>query len=247
MLLHTEWERLLIWRDIAAGTLLDMRPARLTTLCLFLLPSIPAVVTAQDRPSAFVSGGVSAANMESRTDVALAGAFGYRFSRVVAFSIEATLVPTVRTAFPVSGPVILSAGTSTTATSVVIFPGPVYTNPDGRIVLFTNVARIDIPTTSRRVTPFFIAGGGVANVRRTADLTYPFPLLTPGTPTIPVLRPITERITSSSTDLALTLGGGVGVRLVSSLSLDVDLRIFRLLGQDDRNLGRFGVGVRYAF
>jgi len=27
----------------------------------------------------------------------------------------------------------------------------------------------------------------------------------------------------------------------------VDLRLFRLLGDDDRNLGRFGVGVRYAF
>jgi hypothetical protein len=47
--------------------------------------------------------------------------------------------------------------------------------------------------------------------------------------------------------MALTLGGGAGVRVASSLWLDVDLRLFRLLGDDDRNLGRFGVGVRYAF
>jgi opacity protein-like surface antigen len=116
-------------------------------------------------------------------------------------------------------------------------------------VLLTNTARIDIPTTSTRVTPFFSAGGGVANVRRTADFGYefPLPLLPPGTPTLPIVRPFVQHITASSTDMALTLGGGTGVRVAKSLWLDVDLRLFRLLGDDDQNLGRFGVGVRYAF
>ena len=31
------------------------------------------------------------------------------------------------------------------------------------------------------------------------------------------------------------------------LSIEVDLRLFRLLGYDDTNVGRFGVGVRYRF
>jgi hypothetical protein len=215
-------------------------------IILFLLASSAA--TAQDRPSAFVGGSVSAANMDSRTDLAYAGSFGYRFSRVVSFVIEATGVPKVHSPFPGDVPMILSSGaTSQGSTSVLIYPGPVLTNPGGRIVLFTNAARIDIPTTSSRLTPFFTAGGGVANVRRTADFTYSFPLpLTPGLPPIPI-RPISQRITSSSTDLALTLGGGLGVRVASSLWLDADLRLFRLIGDEDRNLGRFGVGVRYAF
>jgi opacity protein-like surface antigen len=212
-----------------------------------LLLAYSAAAAAQDRGGAFVAGSASAANMESRTEAAFAGAFGYRANRLVAFVIEATAIPTFRSPFPVKGPVILSAGTATTAT-VFIYPGPVYTNPDGRIVLFTNAARIDIPTTSRHVTPFFIAGGGVANIRRTADLTYSIPILTPTAPTIPIqLRPVVQHITSSSTELALTLGGGVGVRMASSLWLDVDLRVFRLLDDDDHNLGRFGVGVRYTF
>jgi len=210
-----------------------------------LMVSLPAA--AQDRSSAFVAGSVSAANMESRTEIAYTGAFGYRFSRVVSFVIEATGVPSVDPVFP-TNPVILSAGAPPPSTSVAIFPGPTYSNLGGRIVLLTNTARIDIPTTSTRVTPFFSAGGGVANVRSSADFSYelPLPLFPPGTPTLPV-RSFVQHITASSTDMALTLGGGAGVRVAKSLWLDVDLRLFRLLGDDDRNLGRFGVGVRYAF
>ena len=209
--------------------------------------SLPAA--AQDRSSAFVGGSVSAANMESRTDIAYTGSFGFRFSRVVSFVIEATGVPSVDSGFPTNTPVILAGTTTTASTSVAIFPGPTYSNLGGRIVLLTNTARIDIPTTSTRVTPFFSAGGGVANVRRTADFTYQFPLpvLPPGSPSLPIVRPIVQHLTTSSTAMALTLGGGVGVRVASSLWLDADLRLFRLLAEEDQNLGRFGVGVRYAF
>jgi len=216
------------------------------SVVLALMVSLPAA--AQDRSAAFVGGSVSAANMESRTDIAYSGSFGYRFSRVVSFVIEATAVPDIESSFPSYSPYILSAGAPPPgSTSVVIYPGPIYTNPDGRIVLFTNAARIDIPTTSTRVAPFFTAGGGVANVRSSADFGYYLPLpLTPGGPTLPV-RPVTQRLTSSSTELVLTLGGGLGVRVASSLWLDADLRLFRLIGDGDRNLGRFGVGVRYAF
>ena len=202
-----------------------------------------------DRSSAFVGGGVSAVNMESRTDIAYSGSFGYRFSPIVSLVIEAMAVPEVHASFPAHNPIILSESGSNTGTSVAIFPGPTYSNPGGRIVLFTNAARIDIPTTSTRVTPFFTAGGGIANVRRTADFTFPYPIpfLPAVSPTLPIRAPFTQRVTASSTDLALTLGGGVGVRVGSSLWLDADLRVFRLMGDDDRNLGRFGVGVRYQF
>ena len=212
-----------------------------------LMVSLPAA--AQDKTSAFIGGSVSAANMESRTEIAFSGSFGYRFSRIVSFVMEATGVPSVESGFPTNTPVILAGATTVASTSVAIFPGPTYSNLGGRIVLLTNTARIDIPTTSTRVTPFFSAGGGVANVRRTADFGYefPLPLLPPGTPTLPIVRPFVQHITASSTDMALTLGGGTGVRVAKSLWLDVDLRLFRLLGDDDQNLGRFGVGVRYGF
>lgn len=221
---------------------------RVTVGSLVLTFSVAAAAAGQER-SAFVGGSLGAANMASRTEVAFTGSFGYRFSRVASFVIEATGVPNVESEFPTGSPIILTTG-ATSVASVVIYPGPTLSNLGGRIVLFTNTARIDIPTTSARLSPYFSAGGGVANVRRTADFTYsvPQPLFPPGTPTLPIVRPpVVEHLRSSSTAMALTLGGGTGIRLTRSLWLDVDLRLFRLLDETDRNLGRFGAGVRYTF
>jgi len=232
-----------------------------TPIAIVCLCASAASAVAQDRGAAVVGGSVSAANMDSRTDVAYAGTFGYRFNRVVGLEIEATLVPRVRSAFPTDRVVIQGVSTATTAVPstlsgsiVQIYPTPFYANPTGRIVIFTNSARIEIPTTTPRVTPYFVAGGGVASVRRTADFIYPVPIplpvAAPGvapTPIIPQYRQVTQRVVSSSTDLAVTIGGGASIRVSSSFSVDADLRLFRLLSDDDRNLGRFGVGARYRF
>jgi len=212
---------------------------------------------AQDAPAAVVSGGVSASNMQSHTDLSWSGAFGYRFNHFVGMEIEATFVPNVRSAFPTDRAVIQTAGSTTvvgagSAASIVqIFPTPRYSNPGGRIVLFTNSARVDIPTTTDRVAPFFIAGGGVASVRRTAQFAYPIldplPLGVPTRDAAPTFRQVVQSVQSSSTDLALTLGGGVTVWITDSFGIEADLRLFRLFGDEDRNLGRFGAGVRYLF
>jgi opacity protein-like surface antigen len=130
----------------------------------------------------------------------------------------------------------------------------VFSNPGGRLVIFSNNVRVDLTTTTERVTPYFVAGGGVASLRRTADYTYPFyrfdglagpspALIGPMLPSLP----ITQVVTSSSTSLALTLGGGVSVDMASHVAVQADLRLIRLFGETDRNLGRFGVGIRYRF
>jgi len=220
---------------------------RMATALLLLV--LPAAVSAQDRGAA-VAGSVSAVNMASHTDAAFAGAFAYRFSRVVEFEIETTWVPRVRSPFP-DNPVVIQNTSFTTATPpagstvVQIFPTPYYSSPGGRIAIFTNTARINMPTTAARLTPYFAAGGGIASVRRTADFNYSILGVLP--PPNQPLRPITQPIVSSSTNLALTLGGGVDIKMADAFSIDADLRLFRLLGDTDRNLGRFGVGVRYRF
>jgi opacity protein-like surface antigen len=228
---------------------------RIVVAALTLL--VAATAAAQGRGAA-VSGSVAAVNMDSRTELAFSGAFAFRLNRVVELEIETTWVPRVRSDFPTGPVVIQESGGLTTVTSgsvstssVQIFPTPFYANPGGRIAVFTNAARIDIPTTTSRLTPYFAAGGGVANVRRTADYIIPVPLQlpAPGTPT-PIntpVRQIAQSLVSSVTSLALTIGGGVDVNLTSSLAVEGDLRLFRLLGQDDQNVGRFSVGARYRF
>jgi len=219
------------------------------------------VASAADDRSAGVGGTVAAMNVESDTALSFSGSFEYRFTRVVGLEVEATLAPRLRSPFPTGGYTIL-AGESTVAggvpvsgsvlsgTSIAIFPPPSYTNRDGRVVIVSNNVRVAIPTTATRLEPYFVAGGGIANVRHTADLVYnPFPVVNPlaGTGLVLPTRSITQHLTASSVDLALTLGGGVGVRASSQLWIDADLRMFRLMGNTDRNVGRFGVGARYRF
>ena len=226
------------------------RAARILTL----LALLPAPAAAQDGRGASVAGGVSATNMESTTTASLSGAFEYRFTPVVGLEVEAALVPTLKASFPEEPLTIQSAATELSSLGgapgaiLQVFPAPSLTNFGGRLVVLTNAVRLRIPTNAARIEPFFVAGGGVASMRQTADIVYSFPILTlvpPGS-ALP-LRTITQRVTRSEVDLALTLGGGAGIRVARHLSVDVDLRLLRLMGDADRNVGRFGVAARYVF
>jgi opacity protein-like surface antigen len=225
-----------------------MRPAVL----LFML-SLTTVAWADDNRGATVAGSVSATNMDARTQFSFAGAFGYRFSDVVGLELETTVVPAMRSAYPgvsfenYPPPPV----TTLTTLSAQFYPSPLYTNTGGRMVIFSNNVRITIPTTTPRLEPYFVAGGGVASVRRTADFRYPMPFPLGATVVIgipvPDYRISALPVRSSEVDLALTLGGGVGIKLMSHVWLDADVRVIRLMGSEDRNVGRFGVGARYRF
>jgi opacity protein-like surface antigen len=227
---------------------------------LVSLLAVPGMAAAADDRTASVGGLVSALNIRSDTALSYTGSFEFRFNRVVGLELDATMAPKLKSRVP-DGPVILAGSTSGAVVqggvvSPLIYPPPVYTNFGGRAVIFSNNVRVTIPTTVRRLEPFFVAGGGIASVRHTADLIYgPIVYATsqlglaapvPG-------RTITQPVSSSALDLALTLGGGLSIRAASQLWIDVDLRLIRLIGSqnqfgnDDQNLGRFGVGARYRF
>jgi hypothetical protein len=78
----------------------------------------------------------------------------------------------------------------------------------------------------------------------------PVPGLTPPVPgpsLFPTRAEYREKVTASAVEMALTIGGGLSVRVARDLAVEADLRAFRLLGEDDRSVGRFGVGMRYRF
>ena len=221
---------------------------------------VPSAAWAQNDRGASVGGSVSATNMESRTELSFAGTFGFRFTRVVSLEIESAVVPRLRS--PFSGGAVIQGSTQTTVSTISsgstavlqIYPGPVFGDIGGRVVIFSNNVRIDMPVTTTRATPYFIAGGGIANLRRTATFTFPIPLAVPPTPlpgpgSAPVLqyRTVSQPVRSSMTELALTIGGGVDIHVASHVSVGVDLRLLRLLGEQDQNVGRFGIGARYTF
>jgi len=224
-----------------------MRVSRgVALLVMAALQAAPAA--AQDDRGASVAGGVSATNMESSTTASVSGAFEYRFTPIVGLEVEAALTPTLKGPFPQQPVTIADPLTGLPSTTILqVFPSASLTNLDGRMVGFTNAVRLHLPTGGARIEPFFVAGGGIASLRRTADLVFSFPILTlPGVPPAP-LRTINQHLTMSEVDLALTIGGGIGIRAARRMWVDVDLRMLRLMGDADRNVGRFGVAARYVF
>lgn len=241
------------------------RSANLVTaafvLCLVLLPAAKAV--AQDEAGPVVGATASAASMRSGSAFSFGGSAGYQFTRMFGIEIEASAVPTLEPSLADDGffypltmwsseGVVSSGGTmrpGVTQTIVSILPRPTEQSIEERTVFFTTNVRVQMPTGNARLTPFFVAGGGAAHVRRTAEFLvpiFPGPLDLRAPIPIPV-RTRTERVISASTGLALTMGGGVDVRIARRFAVGADLRYYRLLAERDTNAGRFGVGLRYRF
>ena len=194
---------------------------------------------AQSTSGAIVGGTVGAAIVDSNTDLSATVSAGYRFNRAFGLGVELTMVPSLPRDLP------------------GYYPFVRVDNASGSITTFTTNVRLEIPTTPARIIPFVVMGGGVANVKETADI------IIAGGPVIDVsvlgglpldlaslIFPppdIRAPYTISTTELALTVGGGVSILAVHGMSIDVDLRYLHLMGTEDRSIGRFGAGVSYRF
>ena len=191
---------------------------------------------AQPATGAIAGGTVGVAAIDSSTDLSVSGSAGYRFNRVFGLGIELTSVPTL------------------SGDSNVYLPYRAEDNggAGGRVTIFTTNVRLEIPTTTPRVVPYAVVGGGVANVKERVDVVIGVGILVPATQPapIPLMYPppdFRQTFLFSTTNLALTVGGGVSFLAGGHVSVDVDLRYLRLMGEADRNVGRFGGGVSYRF
>jgi opacity protein-like surface antigen len=197
---------------------------------------------AQSTSGAIVTGSAAASVANNGTDLAVAGSMGYRFNRVIGLGVELTWLK-LKTADSSSVP--------DPYTSIN------YQQTKSDAMFFTTNVRIEIPTTSRRILPYAVGGGGVANTMVNETLTIrtlpPVPVVT--NPPIggviqfplPVPAPISRTQTVSTTGLGLTLGGGVSFLLTDHVSIDADLRSFYIRSNQSGSIGRFGVGASYRF
>ena len=187
-----------------------------------------------------IDGIVAATTIESKAEPAVAVGMGYRVNRFVGFGVEMTSVPALRPepATLRSATIIDSVGSAAVLNSVV---GPTVSAGDGRAIVFTTNVRVELSPIARRVLPYLVGGGGIAEIKNSFTVSLPLPVA--GIPV--VIQP--QAVTQASTDLALTAGGGVGILMTDHVSVDVDLRYLRLIGNRDLNVGRFGIGFRYRF
>jgi hypothetical protein len=210
-------------------------------MAAMMLGALALPARAQSASGAVANGSVAAAVDGAGTDVSVAGSLGFRFNRVMGLGVELTWMN-------------LKATTPSGVTSP--YTSLVYSNERSDALFFTTNVRIEIPTTSRRVLPYAVGGGGAASTTSRYTVTIrtsaPTPVVSipPGLVIpIPIPVPVTEShaVNSSSTGLALMLGGGVSLLATSHISVDIDLRGFYIRGNPSGSIGRFGIGTGYRF
>jgi opacity protein-like surface antigen len=214
-----------------------MTSLRSIAALLMLFSLCASTGAAQSTSGAIVGGTVGVAVVDSNTDLSVTASAGYRFNRAFGLGVELTAVPSLPRNLP------------------DYYPFARIDNASGSITTFTTNVRLEIPTTPARIIPFVVMGGGVANVKERADVIIAYPPIDVSILGFP--REVTSLIypppdirspyTISTTELALTVGGGVSILAVHGMSIDVDLRYLHLMGTEDRSVGRFGAGVSYRF
>jgi opacity protein-like surface antigen len=89
---------------------------------------------------------------------------------------------------------------------------------------------VEFPIAHRRLWPYITGGGGVGSLRQTVGFrNAPLPLASDPSLT-PSIFPGPE-FAQTSTDLALTIGGGLDVRVWKGLGVGADVRYFTLLNE----------------
>jgi len=214
-------------------------------LCALIVAALGTALTAapvlaQTSTGAIVSGSVSAAVIETGTSPSVSASAGYRFNRSFGLGVELVWAPSMEpdSRNPIGARYITYRGMDF----------------ESDLLIFTTNLRLEIPTVSRRILPFVVAGGGVASSRTDYRIEWlPIPLdidprIFEGTGIIIRPGPIVDVGRVTSTGLALTLGGGASFLVSDHLSVDVDLRHVYVRDENPGGtMGRFGAGVSYRF
>jgi hypothetical protein len=223
---------------------------------------VPGRASAQTDSGGFASVAVSALSIDDDSTTSIAATIGYRLNPILSLGVEFTSVPTFRPAVP-NFPIPARLRTPTpiplnvvppggAAVDIAIFPSPSITieGEDGHATIFTGNLRLSIPTRWPRLRPYLVAGGGVGNVTDEVRFSISYNPTVPfaGFPgTFPMTPSFSEVFRRSTTDFAMTFGGGVSVIMTERWSIDADARYLGITGHRDINTGRYGGGVTFRF
>ena len=184
-----------------------------------------------------LSGFYAGAFGEGATNAAAGGTVGYRFTPRFGFEVEALALPDLE----IEG-----------------------VSRSGRGLMFLTNFVAEFPSPARWLTPYVQGGGGVANIRQSADFVYvdldgrrsPTPVrdrVGPGrNAQVPRFTgdAVLERIVSgrAETSLALAVGGGIDFSVWRGLAFGPTITFTKLFGGfDDVDLTRIGARAAYRF
>ena len=205
-----------------------MRTRLWTCGLLAVLLGLAATRPAQAQ-GALVQGLAAATESGGHTSPTFGGAVTYRFNRALGLGVELSHIRSFSdTGFP-----------------------SIYCCEDklGHATVFTTNVRLEIPTVSKKVVPFVVGGGGVASVTNYYGVVYAAADLAAllGANLVSPIYGGPSTLSSTTTSMALTLGGGSSFLLTDHFAIDADLRVLHLMGDRTRTVGRFGTGISYRF
>jgi len=187
--------------------------AALTLLCATATPA-----HAQDIPETGgrVFGLIGGAFGDGDTTALISGGAGIRITRQLGLDFEVLYAPDL--SLPTDVDIIIQ-------TLGVAF-APVERIERSRLIAFLTKMTVEFPVADGRVWSYLTGGGGVGSLRQTITFrNLPLPLAEElGVQIFPP-----PEFDMTATDLALTIGGGVDVRLWKGLAVGGDVRYLRLL------------------
>ncbi len=189
--------------------------AALLAVTLLVAPARPARAQEVPETGGRVFGLVGGVFGDGDTTILTSGAAGIRITSRLGLDFEVLYTPDL--GLPTDVLVIQTFGASF---------APVEREERSRLVAFLAKTTVEFPLANGRVWPYLTGGGGVGSLRQTVTFrNLPLPLAETLEPQI---FPGPE-IDITATDLALTIGGGLDVRLWKGLAVGGDVRYLRLL------------------
>ncbi len=189
-----------------------------TLVALTLLSATASPADAQEIPETGgrVFGLVGGVFGDGDTTVLTSGGAGLRVTSRLGLDFEVLYAPDL--GLPTDVDVVIQTFGAAFA--------PVERIERSRLVTFLTKMTVEFPVANGRVWPYLTGGGGVGSLRQTITFrNLPLPLAEELG--VQIFPPPEFDVTAN--DLALTIGGGIEVRLWKGLGVGADVRYLRLL------------------
>jgi opacity protein-like surface antigen len=239
-----------------------MRGGLTPSVMALLVLCVPPAQAAPGPESGFrMSSTVGASLGDGGSAAEVGGAVGYRVNRFAGFELEITYVPSLDFG---GRRAAASEGVVTYCASVVpqmdpgppagcfVQPGiypPVSVRTSGHALTFTTNFVGEIPSTVSWLRPYVVAGGGVGSVsERFHDGDGPGGIIPMDHGTNAAGMIGTDAGGSTTTGLALTVGGGLDIQVWKGLAIGADARYVHIArGSGGLDMTRVGGRVSWRF
>ena len=214
----------------------------IVTVVTLLVVASPLAAQSAAESGPRVSGFFTGSFGDGGARPGFAASAGYRFNRYAGFEFDLGYVNGLRLSGERGWPVPLS-GDLLNRFCMIPEGCPTLTVHDrGNMLTFTANYVVEIPTGVRWLQPYFLGGGGVANLSRDTDFFISDPVAMESRVGLARMY----HLGGSQTNLSLNAGGGVDFRISRTFAIGGDVRYFHVFSNWS-GIDTARVGARFSY